>query len=244
MVTLMRRRRISEQEFFGRFAAEWWEEGSMMAPLHSFNPLRFEYFSQFVEDFTGLETLDVGCGGGYTCEYLDDLGAEVTGMDINPDLVEVARAHAQQVGKVIRYEQGRAEALPFPDQSFDVVTCVDVLEHVDDVGGALREIHRVLRPGGVLLYDTINRTAWARVTMIVIPERMLGIVPPGAHSFRKFITPRELLVGLGAAGLRPLGNMAGIDIRGQHDDGSLKARLVVLPGEVGRVSVTTRCEVT
>lgn len=216
----------NDKQFFGDYAKEWWAEDSIMAPLRSFNPLRFEYFGRYLPDLADKEVLDVGCGGGYTCEYLDDLGAVVTGVEVNSDLVTAARAHAEEVGKDIRYVDGIAEALPFEDDSFDVVTCVDVLEHVDDVELAVSEIARVLRPGGWFLYDTINRTMWARVTMIWMPERVLGIVPRGAHDHAKFITPREMLVALGAAGLTPIGEPAGIDIRGQRPDGSLKAKLV------------------
>lgn len=215
-----------DHEFFGTYADEWWAEGAMMAPLRSFNPLRFEYFGRFDVPVDGARVLDVGCGGGFTCEYLAERGADVTGLEVNPDLLRAAREHASAGGLVIDYVPGVAEALPFDDASFDVVTCVDVLEHVEDVGRAVAEMARVLRPGGWFCFDTINRTLWARANMIWIPERLLRIVPRGAHDFDKFITPREMLVALGAAGLAPVGEMGGIAIRGSNADGSLKASLV------------------
>ncbi|GHH96120.1 bifunctional 2-polyprenyl-6-hydroxyphenol methylase/3-demethylubiquinol 3-O-methyltransferase UbiG [Streptomyces capillispiralis] len=209
--------------FFADYADTWWTDDSKMNPLRSFNPYRFEYFDQFVEgSWADKKVLDVGCGGGYTCEFLHQRGARVSGLDPSPRLVEAAARHAKDTGKDIDYTVGKSESLPYPDASFDVVTCVDVLEHVESPGLAVSEIHRVLKPGGVFLYDTINRTVRSRVMMIWLPERILGIVPKGAHDWNDFITPTEMIAYLGAAGFTPLGRPAGLAIRGQNKNGSLK----------------------
>ncbi|GAB3706414.1 bifunctional 2-polyprenyl-6-hydroxyphenol methylase/3-demethylubiquinol 3-O-methyltransferase UbiG [Nocardiopsis oceani] len=213
-----------DDTFFGAYADTWWDDESTMAPLKSFNPLRFSYFDRFVDTWEGKRVLDVGCGGGYTTEFLDARGARVSGIDYSPKLIGAARHHAAETGKDIQYEVGVAEELPYEDGAFDIVTCVDVLEHVRSPEQAVREIHRVLAPGGIFLYDTINRTQRSRVMMIWIPERLLGIVPRGAHEWKDFITTREMLAYLSGAGFTPVGKMLGIAIRGQNSDGSLKAK--------------------
>lgn len=214
-----------DDHFFAAWADSWWDEDSEMNPLRSFNPLRFAHFDPYIETWEGAHVLDVGCGGGYTTEFLTRRGAVVSGVDPSEKLVSAARDHATSTGLTIDYTVGKAEKLPYPDSSFDVVTCVDVLEHVDSPGTAIREIHRVLKPGGLFMYDTINRTLRSLVVMIWVPERLLGIVPKGAHAWRDFITPREMDGCLVAAGFQPIGEPKGIAIRGQNKDGSLKAKL-------------------
>ncbi len=214
-----------DTSFFGDYAESWWDADSKMNPLKSFNPLRFAYFDDFVDGWQGRRVLDVGCGGGFTTEFLHDRGADVCGIDTSDRLISAAEGHARDTGRGIDYRRGEAERLPYDDGSFDIVTCVDVLEHVQSPAAAVQEIHRVLSPGGVFLYDTINRTLRSRVNMIWIPERLLGIVPRGAHAHADFITPREMLTHLAAAGFSPQGRMRGIAIRGQNKDGSLKAKL-------------------
>ncbi|MBF6101676.1 bifunctional 2-polyprenyl-6-hydroxyphenol methylase/3-demethylubiquinol 3-O-methyltransferase UbiG [Nocardia cyriacigeorgica] len=215
-----------DNHFFSAWANSWWDNDSMMNPLKSFNPLRFAYFDRYMPSgWKGVRILDVGCGGGYTTEFLHGRGAQVSGVDVSPKLVEAATRHAAETGKEIEYKVGAAEALPFDDATFDVVTCVDVLEHVKSPADSVREIHRVLKPGGIFLYDTINRTMRSRVMMIWLPERVLGIVPKGAHDWADFITPQEMDNYLRATGFTPIGAPQGIAIRGQNKDGSLKAKL-------------------
>lgn len=213
-----------DQSFFGDYADTWWDEDSKMNPLKSFNPLRFAYFDGFVDGWQNKRVLDVGCGGGFTTEFLHDRGARVSGIDYSARLISAAKRHAEGTDRDIDYRAGKAERLPHEDGSFDIVTCVDVLEHVASPATAVKEIHRVLAPGGMFLYDTINRTLRSRINMIWIPERILGIVPRGAHAYEDFITPREMLGHLSSAGFSPRGSMRGIAIRGQHPDGSLKAK--------------------
>jgi 2-polyprenyl-6-hydroxyphenyl methylase/3-demethylubiquinone-9 3-methyltransferase len=145
--------------------------------------------------------LDLGCAGGFMSEAIAREGGEVVGVDPAVQAIEAARAHAELEHLAISYRIGRAEAIPLPDASVDRVVCVDVLEHVDDLHRCLREIARVLKPGGVLLFDTINRTVLARWIVIGLYERLLRAAPRGTHDVRKFITPRELLDGLRWVGL-------------------------------------------
>ncbi|MBT2212405.1 bifunctional 2-polyprenyl-6-hydroxyphenol methylase/3-demethylubiquinol 3-O-methyltransferase UbiG [Actinomadura sp. NEAU-AAG7] len=215
---------MSDDYFFSPYADSWWSDDSKMNPLRSFNPERFAYFDRFLDDWKGKRVLDVGCGGGYTTEFLHQRGSRVCGVDPSAKLVAAATRHADDTDRDISYTVGKAEELPYPDRSFDAVTCVDVLEHVESPALAVREIHRVLDDGGIFLYDTINRTLRSRIMMIWLPERVLGIVPRGAHDHRDFITPDEMLGHLGAAGFVPLGRMAGISIRGQRKDGSLRLK--------------------
>ncbi|MFE6921015.1 bifunctional 2-polyprenyl-6-hydroxyphenol methylase/3-demethylubiquinol 3-O-methyltransferase UbiG [Nocardia sp. NPDC057663] len=223
----MTERLEQDDHFFSAWANSWWDTDSMMNPLKSFNPLRFAYFDPYLEaGWQDVRVLDVGCAGGYTTEFLDNRGAKVTGIDVSAKLIDAAEKHAAESGRAIDYHVGAAESLPFPDATFDAVTCVDVLEHVQSPAAAVREIHRVLKPGGRFFFDTINRTFRSRVMMIWVPERLLGIVPKGAHDFADFITPEEMNTYLDAAGFTAIGAPKGIAIRGQNKDGSLKAKLV------------------
>jgi 2-polyprenyl-6-hydroxyphenyl methylase/3-demethylubiquinone-9 3-methyltransferase len=211
--------------FFATYAEQWWSDDSKMNPLRSFNPPRFDFFDPFVDGgWAGKRVLDVGCGGGFTTEFLAQRGAVVSGLDPSQKLIAAADRHARETGKKIEYRVGKSEQLPFDDASFDIVTCVDVLEHVESPARAVSEVHRVLAPGGVFLYDTINRTLRSRLMMIWLPERILGIVPKGAHDWNDFIKPAEMTGHLRGAGLTPVGQFAGIAIRGQNKDGSLKLK--------------------
>src|SRR6202022_1432711 len=142
----------------------WWDEGSPLSCLHtSLNPARFPYFRDVLAHLfegrtSGRLGLDVGCGGGLLAEEIARLGCRVTGVDPSANSLATARAHASASGLGIDYRQGTGEALPFQARPLDIVFCCDVLEHVSSVPAVVREIGRVLKPGGVFLYDTINRT--------------------------------------------------------------------------------------
>ncbi|TVQ12219.1 MAG: 3-demethylubiquinone-9 3-O-methyltransferase [Leptolyngbya sp. DLM2.Bin27] len=186
--------------FYDEQAHRWWDATATIAPLNRLNPLRFKYFDQIVPSWQGLKVLDVGCGGGFTCEFLAHLQAQVWGIDQSARCIAAAQTHAEAGGLPITYRCGVAEALPFESAAFDVVVCVDVLEHVADPQRAVAEVSRVLRPGGWFCFDTINRTARSRLVMIWLLENILRQIPAGIHDWEKFITPDELSTMLAQAG--------------------------------------------
>lgn len=178
--------------FYDQQAVQWWSETATIFPLSKLNLLRFEYFDRFIPNWQGLRVLDVGCGGGYTCEFLAQRGARVTGMDPSAACIEVAKSHAEEMGLTIDYHVGLGETLPFEDDSFDVVVCVDVLEHVQSVVATVTEIGRVMQPGGLFCFDTINRTWQSRWLMIWLLEDVLRQIPRGIHDWHQFVPPEEL----------------------------------------------------
>lgn len=178
--------------YYDQWAAGWWQKSATVAPLSRLNPLRFQFFDQYITDWQGLKVLDVGCGGGFTCEFLAARGAQVTGIDQSAACIEAASRHANEVDLKISYQQGYAEELPFQNAAFDVVVCVDVLEHVEDVGEVIAQMSRVLKPNGWFCFDTINRTWQSKLVMIWLLENTLRQIPCGVHDWRKFITPAEL----------------------------------------------------
>lgn len=177
----------------------WWDDNSYLSLLRtSLNPARFGYFTAALErlkiDPRGRRALDIGCGGGLLAEEFARLGCNVTGIDPSARSVAAARAHAALSGLDIAYRVGRGEGLPFPDSHFDIVYCCDVLEHVEDLDAVLAETARVLKPGGLYLFDTINRTplSWLAVIFAAQHFPLTRIFPPGTHAWGKFIRPDEL----------------------------------------------------
>ena len=198
-----------DNTIYDRLSTTWWEEDQFLNVLRSgLNPARFGYMKRILTeelgiDPQGLAVLDVGCGGGLLAEEFAELGARVTGVDPSAASLETARAHAQERGLDIEYRPAAGEELPFADASFDAVYCCDVLEHVEDVGATVREIARVLRPGGVFLYDTINRTRRSRLLMIKFAQDWEATrwAEPDLHDWDHFIRPRELESEMDSAGL-------------------------------------------
>jgi 2-polyprenyl-6-hydroxyphenyl methylase / 3-demethylubiquinone-9 3-methyltransferase len=178
--------------FYDQQALHWWDEKATIAPLNQLNPLRFAYFDQILSHWSGLTVLDVGCGGGFTCEFLAQRSAQVWGIDPSAACIEAAQRHSAQVNLPIDYRVGVAEALPYLDDHFEVVVCVDVLEHVANPQRAIAEMGRVLKPGGLFCFDTINRTGRSRLIMIWLLENLLRQIPQGIHNWHQFITPEEL----------------------------------------------------
>lgn len=188
----------------------WWDDdvGEFSSIRFWINPVRFGYFERVLKrekllDGRPLRILDVGCGGGVLSEEFARAGLEVTGIDPAPESIATARAHAAASGLAIEYHVGAGEQLPYPEKSFDHVVCCDVLEHVDDVARVTSEIARVLRPGGLFFYDTINRTLISKIVMIKVMQewRATAFVAADSHVWEKFITPRELSTLFGRHGL-------------------------------------------
>ncbi len=194
----------------------WWSEdaGFELTSLRfCVNPVRYRYFRRILRQLAISRgtVLDVGCGGGYLAESFAADGFEVTGVDPATASIEAARSHAAETGLPIRYEVGHGESLPCKDEAFNIVCCCDVLEHVDDVAQVLREVARTLKPGGVFLYDTVNRTFRSKLVLIKIWQEwdLGGFAAPNAHVWERFLTPDELTALMSAVGLTPQG-MRGI----------------------------------
>ena len=216
-------------------AEQWWSDDiKWVRTLRAMVPGRLRWFDRRVT-WDGAAVLDLGCAGGFMAEAIADRGAAVTGIDPAADAVAAARAHAEATGRAITYDTGVGEALPYPDATFDIVVCVDVLEHVSDLAQVLAEVARVLKPGGVFLFDTINRNAVSRLAVITMAENVLRLLPKGTHDPALFIRPGELTGGLRKARLEPdLGpglGPRGIDRRGDFIFGPLPGRLIIYMGE-------------
>lgn len=185
-------------------ASEWWSgQKRWLRVLANMVPARLRHFEREIDGWTGRDVLDLGCAGGFMAEALAAKGARVSGIDPASDAIASARAHAEEVGLDIRYEVGVGEALPYADDSFDYVVCVDVLEHVESVPKTITEIARVLRPGGIFCFDTINRNPLARLAVITAAEDVLGLLPKGTHDPALFIKPAELTAILRENGFEP-----------------------------------------
>ncbi len=196
---------------YDQVAADWWsDEIRWVRTLKNMVPGRLSYFDRFL-DWQDKEVLDLGCAGGFMAEALDDRGARVTGIDPAAEAIAAAKTHART--RDIRYDVGVGEALPYGDESFDAVVCVDVLEHVQDLAQVLAEVARTLKPGGLFLFDTINRNPLARLAVITIAEDILKLLPKGIHDPAMFIKPAELRSALTTAGLTP-GHFTGLGPRG------------------------------
>ncbi len=186
---------------FEAMAEEWWNPEGKFRPLHAINPLRLDYIARHCE-LSGANVLDVGCGGGLLAEGMAARGARVTGIDRSPKALAVARLHAEKSGTPVEYVEADAEtwAGEHPE-AYDVVTCLEVLEHVPDVPRTIAACASMLRPGGHFFFATINRTPAAFLKAIVGAEYVLGWLPKGTHRYAKFIRPSEIVAACRAAGL-------------------------------------------
>ena len=190
-----------DNEIYSLQASGWWDEDHFLYLLKTgMNPARFGYFHEALTRQLGLQpetlsVLDVGCGGGILSEEFAKIGCRVTGIDPSAPSLETARKHAAMQGLVIEYHQACGENIPFDANSFDVVICCDVLEHVDDLEKTIHEVARVLKPGGMFCYDTINRTEDSRKANIFAAQdfALTSFFPRNTHVWDKFITPEELL---------------------------------------------------
>ncbi len=177
---------------FETLASRWWDPNSEFAPLHAINPLRLGYIDKRV-DLAGARVLDVGCGGGILSESLAAKGAKVVGIDAGLAPINVARLHAIASNVEIDYRHTTVETLLEKEEgSFDVVCCLEMLEHVPDPASAVEACSKLVRPGGSIFFSTINRNLKAFVFAIVGAEYVLSLLPRGTHDYKKFIRPSEL----------------------------------------------------
>jgi 2-polyprenyl-6-hydroxyphenyl methylase / 3-demethylubiquinone-9 3-methyltransferase len=197
---------------FSALAAEWWDPKGKFAVLHKFNPVRlafirerlctqFERSSTLAHPFEGLRVLDIGCGGGLLCEPMARLGANVVGVDASEKNINTALVHAREQGLVIDYRATTAEALRAEGETFDVVLNMEVVEHVADVDSFVADCAAMVRPGGLMVVATINRTAKAFFMAIIGAERLLRWLPVGTHQYDKLVKPEELERALAPTGM-------------------------------------------
>lgn len=186
---------------FEALANRWWDKQSEFKPLHDINPLRLNYIDERAH-LPGKKVLDVGCGGGILSESLCQRGAHVTGIDMGEAPLAVARLHGLESGISVNYRQSTVEDLAVEEpESYDVVTCLEMLEHVPSHVSVVAACARLLKPGGHLFLSTINRNPKAYLFAIVGAEYVLNMLPRGTHDFKKFIRPSELGKSVRAAGL-------------------------------------------
>lgn len=212
--------RASEVSHFSGLAEDWWNPKGTSAMLHRLNPVRLAYIREQVDGHWGLDqhgvrpladkrVLDVGCGAGLLCEPLARLGARITGLDATPANIDIARDHAEKSGFSIDYRAGSIEGLN--EEPYDLVTCMEVIEHVEDPALFVSHLARMVKPDGLLLLSTPNRTALSRLAMITIGEG-LNLVPKGTHDWSRFLQPDELEAHLVTSGMT-VTDRAGIGFR-------------------------------
>ena len=182
----------AEMAKFNGLAARWWDAQGDFRPLHQINPLRLDWIQRHVE-LDGRNVVDVGCGGGLLTEAMATAGARVTGIDMADGPLAVARLHQAQSGVDVEYLKRRAEDLAAERPGrFDVVTCLEMLEHIPDPAAAITACRTLLKPGGSVFFSTINRNPKSFLFAIVGAEYVLRLLPRGTHEYRKFIKPSEL----------------------------------------------------
>ena len=182
----------ANRNIFDKLSDEWWNETGSFEALHSFNPLRIKFILSSVgKSIKSLKILDIGCGGGILCEPLARLGAEVTGIDENEKAILVAKEHAKKMNLKINYKLGNISDISF-QKKFDIITCMEVLEHVQNVDLLIKKSKEYLKIGGFFLGSTINQTITSYLAAIFIAENILKIVPKNTHEWSKFIRPNKL----------------------------------------------------
>jgi len=221
---------------FASQAPRWWDPDGPEAMLHKLNPVRLKYIRDWIDQhwqcdecgrtpLDGKTALDVGCGAGLLCEPLARLGAKVTGVDASPEVIAVARQHASAMGLSIDYRAGDVQELK---GQFDLVTSLEVIEHIAEPAAFLKALARRLAPGGLLILSTPNATGWSKLMMITLGEG-LGRIPKGTHDFDKFISPERMKVLLADAGLQCLDaeGIAWSPTRGLHLSDDMRLNYLV-----------------
>jgi 2-polyprenyl-6-hydroxyphenyl methylase/3-demethylubiquinone-9 3-methyltransferase len=229
-----------DNDLYNRMASSWWSEDGLLNMLKtSVNPWRVPYFQRMLAqlqiDPPGKSALDVGAGGGLLAEEFALMGFRVTGIDPSEQSIEAARAHARQSSLEIDYRVGYGDMLSFPNESFEVAYCCDVLEHIQNWDAVVGEVARILKPGGVFFYDTINRTRFSKIVAIKLMQewQFTRYAPPNLHVWEMFITPDELNASFARHGLQNreiVGSQPGIN--------PIQVIMAVRQFKAGKISAT------
>ncbi|WP_367351656.1 bifunctional 2-polyprenyl-6-hydroxyphenol methylase/3-demethylubiquinol 3-O-methyltransferase UbiG [Achromobacter animicus] len=201
----------AEIDKFSALASRWWDPESEFKPLHAINPLRLEWIQECAGSLAGRKVLDVGCGGGILSEAMARSGADVTGVDLADKSLKIARLHGLESGVKVEYRKVPVEELAAeqPGQ-YDVVTCMEMLEHVPDPASIVRACSTLVKPGGWVFFSTLNRNAKSFVFAIIGAEYVLRLLPRGTHTYDQFIKPSELSAAARGAALEPV-SMRGME---------------------------------
>ncbi|MDD2660628.1 MAG: bifunctional 2-polyprenyl-6-hydroxyphenol methylase/3-demethylubiquinol 3-O-methyltransferase UbiG [Methylococcales bacterium] len=195
---------------FGSMAERWWDVQGEFKTLHDINPLRLQYIRSYA-DIAGKRIVDVGCGGGILTEGLAKLGADVLGIDLSEELIDIADLHGLESGANAHYQKISAEELAQQQpEGFDHITCMEMLEHVPDPGSIISACATLVKPGGMVFFSTLNRKPKAYLLAILAAEHVLQMLPKGTHDYKTFIKPSELCQSARSAGL-DLQGMVGIE---------------------------------
>ena len=201
---------LHEIKKFGSMAERWWDTQGEFKTLHDINPLRIQFIQSYA-DIVGKRMVDVGCGGGILTEGLAKIGADALGIDLSEELIDIADLHGLESGVNAHYQKISAETLAEQQpESFDHVTCMEMLEHVPDPGSIISACATLVKPGGMVFFSTLNRKPKAYLLAIVAAEHVLKMLPKGTHDYKTFIKPSELSQSARAAGLE-LQGMVGIE---------------------------------
>ena len=213
----------SEIAKFSALAHRWWDPNSEFKPLHAINPLRLNWIKSFVS-LEGKKVVDIGCGGGILAESIAQSGADTTGIDLSEKALKVAELHALEVGANLTYRAISAEDLAQEQAGqYDVVTCMEMLEHVPDPASVVRACAALCKPGGTLFFSTLNRNPKSYLFAIIGAEYVLRLLPKGTHEYAKFIKPSELVsftrdAGLDLLGMKGLGYNPLTQVYSLNDD--------------------------
>ncbi|CUA86447.1 MULTISPECIES: bifunctional 2-polyprenyl-6-hydroxyphenol methylase/3-demethylubiquinol 3-O-methyltransferase UbiG [Gulbenkiania] len=201
----------TELDKFSQLAHKWWDRNSEFKPLHDINPLRLAYVEEHAGGLTGKKVLDVGCGGGILSESMALRGAQVTGIDLAKKSLKVAQLHSLESGVQVDYRCIAVEALAEEaPAAYDVVTCMEMLEHVPSPESVVHSCMTLVRPGGIVFFSTLNRNLKSYLMAVVGAEYVLGLLPRGTHDYARFLRPSELSRMARNAGLSI------VDVRGMH----------------------------